>query len=564
MFVDVLVVGSGVAGLSAALAAARHGRVVLASKAALAESNTRYAQGGIAAALSPDDSPDQHVRDTLVAGAGLCDETVVRTVAERAPEALRELAGLGMRFDGGIDRPRLGREGGHGVARVAHAGGDATGFELERALLARLPETPAIRAKERLFLVDLLTGEDGGEVLGGLFRDEDGDLEVVRAGATVLATGGACQVFRESTNSTVATGDGMAAAFRAGAILRDLEFVQFHPTVLYAAGAARFLITEAVRGAGGRLLDRHGVRFMEAVHPLGDLAPRDVVVRGMLRRLAETGDTHVYLDMTHLGAAEGSKRFPGVFRMCASVGLDPARDFLPVRPSAHYFVGGIRADLDGATSLPGLYACGEAAATGLHGANRLASNSLLEGLVLGPRAGEAAGRLAATRDDRRPAAVRFESPGPPAAGIDTEDVRAALRSLMGRRAGPSRDGTGLADAGWAIDGWARYVLGREFRDPKGWELQNMLLLSRLVVAAAFAREESRGTHERTDFPRREDPRWEGRIELRRGAEPRFVPLAGEAATVLGQAAARGPSPGGVVPAGTASGGTASGGREAAR
>jgi L-aspartate oxidase len=532
VFVDVLVVGSGVAGLSAALAAARHGRVILASKADLAESNTRWAQGGIAAALGPGDSPEQHVLDTLAAGAGLCDEAVVRAVAFRAPEALREAASLGMRFDGGIETPFLGREGGHAVARVAHAGGDATGLELERALLGRLPGASAVRPRERLFLVDLLTAEDGGEVLGGLFHDEDGDLEVIRSGATVLATGGACQVFRESTNSAVATGDGMAAAFRAGAVLRDLEFVQFHPTVLYAAGAARFLITEAVRGAGGRLVDRHGRGFMEKVHPLGDLAPRDVVVRGMLRRLAETGDTHVYLDMTHLGPEEGKRRFPGVFRICASVGLDPSRDPIPVRPSAHYFVGGVGADVDGITSLPGLYACGEAAATGLHGANRLASNSLLEGLVLGARAGEAAGRRAASRSDRRPAAVRFESPGPSAAGIDTDDVRAALRSLMGRRAGPERDGTGLADAGWAIDGWARYVLGREFRDPRGWELQNMLLLSRLLVAAAGLREESRGTHERTDFPRREDARWRGRIEFRRGEEPRFLPLEPEGAAAL--------------------------------
>jgi L-aspartate oxidase len=522
--VDVLVIGSGVAGLSAALSAARHGRVALASKAVLAESNTRSAQGGIAAALGPDDSPERHVKDTMAAGAGLCDEAVVREVASRAPEVLRDLAAQGMRFDGGIEAPRLGREGGHGVARVAHAGGDATGFELERSLLARLPDRGSLRPRERLFLVDLLAGEDGEGVLGGLFRDEHGKREVIRAGATILATGGACQVYRESTNSPVATGDGMAAAFRCGAVLRDLEFVQFHPTVLYAAGAARFLITEAVRGAGGRLVDRQGARFMEALHPQGDLAPRDVVVRGMLRRLAETGDTHVFLDMTHLGAEEGRRRFPGVFRICASVGLDPSRDPIPVRPSAHYFVGGIRADLDGATTVPGLYACGEAASTGLHGANRLASNSLLEGLVLGARAGEAAGRRAAALADRRPAAVRFESPGPAASGIDTDDVRASLRSLMARRAGPQRDAAGLADAAATIDGWSRYVLAREFRGPRGWELQNMLTLSRLLVAAAAAREESRGAHERLDFPRREDERWRGRIELRRGEGPRFVPL----------------------------------------
>jgi L-aspartate oxidase len=524
VFVDVLVVGSGVAGLSAALAAARHGRVMVASKAALGESNTRHAQGGVAAALGGDDDTGRHLQDTLEAGAGLCDEEVVRFVVESAPGAIRGLAAIGMRFDGGTGSPRLGREGGHSRSRVAHAGGDATGEELDRALLARAAATDRVRTREEFFLLDLLNGGEGGEILGGLFRDADGKLEVVRAGATVVATGGACQVYRESTNSPVATGDGIAAAYRAGAVLRDLEFVQFHPTVLYAAGAARFLVTEAVRGAGARLVDRGGTRFMEPVHPLADLAPRDVVVRAILRRLAASGDTHVYLDMTHLDPAEARRRFPGVFRTCAAVGLDPSTDPIPVRPSAHYFIGGVRTDLDGASSLPGLYACGEAAASGLHGANRLASNSLLEGLVLGARAGDAAGRRAASRDATRPTAAHFGSPGPPAEGIDTEDVRAALRSLMGRRAGPERDGTGLEDAGWAIDGWARYVLGREFGDSRGWELQNMLLLSRLLVASAHMRRESRGTHARGDCPERDDGRWRGRIEIRRGADPVFVPL----------------------------------------
>ncbi|NUQ48517.1 MAG: indolepyruvate oxidoreductase subunit beta, partial [Phycisphaerae bacterium] len=298
---------------------------------------------------------------------------------------------------------RLGREGGHSRARIAHSGGDATGAELERALLALVKDAKSIRCAENLFLLDLLDG-DGEGVLGGLFCSEGGDLRVVRAGATVLATGGACRLYRESTNSPGATGDGMAAAYRAGAVLRDMEFVQFHPTVLYAAGAARFLITEAVRGAGARLVDRAGRGFMDAVHPQGDLAPRDVVVRGILRRLAETGDTHVFLDMTHLDPGEARRRFPGVFKTCSSVGLDPGVDPIPVRPSAHYFIGGVRTDLDGATNLPGLYACGEAASSGLHGANRLASNSLLEGLVLGERAGDAAGRSAATRAERKPAA----------------------------------------------------------------------------------------------------------------------------------------------------------------
>jgi L-aspartate oxidase len=526
VFVDTLVVGSGVAGVSAALAAARHGRVLLATKGPAEESNTRYAQGGIAAAVGPGDSPERHLADTLEAGAGLCDGEVAAFVAGRAPEAVRRVASLGMAIDGGAATPSLGREGGHALPRILHAGGDATGIELERALLASASAEPRLRVRENLFLLDLLDGEPGGPVVGGLFSGPSGEPVVVRAGSVVLATGGACQVYRESTNSAVATGDGIAAAYRAGAVLRDLEFVQFHPTVLYAAGAARFLITEAVRGAGGRLVDRSGARFMERVHRLGDLAPRDVVVRGILRRLAETGDTHVYLDMSHLEAGEARRRFPGVFRTCAAVGLDPSREPIPVRPSAHYFIGGVRTDLDGRSSLPGLFACGEAAASGLHGANRLASNSLLEGLVLGERAGEAAGRAAASVRPGAPAAARFPSPGPSAEGIDVEDARAALRSLMGRRAGPERDGPGLDDAGWAIDGWARYGLGREFRERRGWELQNMLLLARLLVASARMREESRGTHARSDRPDRDDGRWRVRIEHRRGEAPVLAPLAG--------------------------------------
>jgi L-aspartate oxidase len=523
--VDVLVVGSGVAGLSAALAASRHGRVMVAAKTSLEESNTRAAQGGIAAALGPDDSPERHLRDTVEAGGGLCDPEVAAFVVAGAPAAVREAAALGASFDGGVETPRLGREGGHSRSRIAHAGGDATGLELDRALLARVRSEGSIRTRDHAFLLDLVDGGEGEGILGGLFADADGELSMVRAGATILATGGACQVYRESTNSPVATGDGIAAAYRAGAVLRDLEFVQFHPTVLYAAGAARFLVTEAVRGAGARLVDRAGNGFMQRFHEQGDLAPRDVVVRGILRRLAETGETHVYLDMTHLDGEEARRLFPGVFKTCASVGLDPSEHPIPVRPSAHYFIGGVRTDLDGQTCLPGLHACGEAASSGLHGANRLASNSLLEGLVLGARAGDAAGRRAAGKEARRATAANFASPGPAAEGIDIEDVRASLRSLMGRCAGPERDGTGLADAGWALDGWARYVLGRRFRDARGWELQNMLLLSRLLVDAAGMRQESRGAHQRRDFPERDDGRWRGRIELRRGREPSLVPLA---------------------------------------
>ncbi|MHC4821473.1 MAG: L-aspartate oxidase [Planctomycetota bacterium] len=516
-------IGSGIAGIAAALAASEHGRVLVVSKGPLDEGNTRWAQGGIAAAVGSSDAPAEHLEDTLTAGAGLCAAEVAEYVVEKAPDAMERLLQWGVGFDRDDDGElRLGREGGHRSARILHAGGDATGREVERALLARVEGVETIRTRSEAFLVDLL--DDDGRIVGALLSTASGELRIVRAGATILATGGACRMYRETTNSSVVTGDGIAAAFRAGAVVQDLEFVQFHPTVLYAAGAARFLITEAVRGAGARLTDRDGSPFMDDIHPLADLAPRDVVVRASLARMAETGATNVFLDMTHLATEESRRRFPGVFATCAAVGLDPSTDRIPVRPSAHYFIGGVRTDVGGSSSVPGLWACGETSSSGLHGANRLASNSLLEGLVLGTRAGDSAGRFAADRASADAASVTLPAPGPDADPLDLDDVRNALRSLMGRRAGPQRTGTGLEDARWAIDGWSRYILGRTFRDTAAWELQNLMLLAGLLVTAAGRREESRGTHQRDDFPATDDERWRGRLELRRGEAPRFVPL----------------------------------------
>jgi L-aspartate oxidase len=522
VFTDVLVIGSGVAGCSAALTASESARVLLVSKGRLDEGNTLYAQGGIAAAVGPGDATFEHGEDTLVAGAGLCDEDVVKRVVDGAPDAMQRLRAMGVTFDGNSLGPSLGREGGHGRSRILHSGGDATGRELEQVLLRNVNSRKNIRVREGAFLLDLVSGPEG--VAGAVFQVGPGDLRIVRAGATILATGGACRVFRESTNAATSTGDGMAAAYRAGAMLRDLEFVQFHPTVLYVAGAARLLLTEAVRGGGARLIDGDGRSIMDGVHPQGDLAPRDIVVRAMLERMVERGDTHVFLDMRHMDKASSRTRFPGLFRTCEGVGLDPSTQPLPVRPSAHYFIGGVGVGTNGATSLDRLYACGEVSASGLHGANRLASNSLLEGLVLGREAGRAAAALAGATRTAPTIATSADGCGALAEGIDVPDALAALRSLCARLAGPLRDGSGLSSAASAIEGWSGYLLHRTFSGVDGWELQNLLLVAGLMVDASRRREESRGTHHRSDFPQRDDLRWRGRLEYTRGQEPRFVPL----------------------------------------
>ena len=388
---NVLVVGSGIAGLRAAVEAAKYGKVIILTKRQASESNTDYAQGGVAAVLSPADSIDDHVRDTLIAGAGLCDEEVVRHVVTTGPGLVRELIDWGAQFDRDDGQLLFTQEGGHSKARIIHAHGDATGHEIERAALAKAASEKNITMVEYAYVVDVLTN-DGAAV--GVLAYVDGRLQAFYAGAVIMASGGACHVYRESTNPDTATGDGIAMAYRAGATLSDLEFVQFHPTTLYIAGASRTLISETVRGEGGRLIDRFDVHFMPNYHPLGDLAPRDIVSRGIIRQMQATHDTNVYLDLRHLDKERILKRFPKLAELTALFDIDIAKDVIPVRPSAHYFCGGIRTDMKGATDVPGLYACGEAASTGLHGANRLGSNSLLEGLVFGWSAGRAAGEAA--------------------------------------------------------------------------------------------------------------------------------------------------------------------------
>jgi L-aspartate oxidase len=503
IFADTLVIGSGVAGLRAALAAAEHGEVIVVAKDDLEKSNTAWAQGGIAAVLAPDDTAEEHIADTLAAGAGLCVENTVHTLVAEGPREVEHLVSLGMRFDRGADGElALTREGGHARRRIVHTDGDATGRELSRALLAACRAHPRIRLFDRCFALDLLTagtaarGDD--RVLGAITHHPKYGLQIIWARATVLACGGIGQLWRETTNSRIATGDGIAMAWRAGASVADLEFAQFHPTALYVAGAGRSLISEAVRGEGAHLVDKAGRRFMDGRHPLAELAPRDVVSRGIVEHLAQTQEPNVFLDARGLGTAGFRARFPGLFDLLKGYGIDPGSTPIPVMPAAHYTIGGVWTDLDGRTNVPGLFAAGEAACNGLHGANRLASNSLLEGLVFGRRAGLAA----ATADGAIRGDIRINSDIRPSdkGELDLVDVRSSLRSAMWRNVGIVRTGNRLADALDMIHFWCRYSLDKIFDDLGGWEIQNMLSCAALVTAAALAREESRGTHTRTDFP----------------------------------------------------------------
>ncbi len=500
IFTDVLVVGGGVAGLRAGVAAAEHGaEVIVLSKTDLSQTNTAWAQGGIASVMERGDSFGAHIADTLTAGAGLCDAPVVRRVVEDGPARVRECLAWGMELDRAADGSlSVGREGGHSARRVYHAGGDATGAELERCLAERARGLAGVRLFEQCFLLDFVTanGEPGSRVLGAITHHPRFGLQMIWARATVLASGGAGVVFRETTNPHAATGDGLAAAYRAGVEVADMGFMQFHPTVLYLPGAARSLISEAVRGEGAHLLDSSGRRFMVEVHELAELAPRDVVSQAIVRQIARQGGQHVTLDCRHIEDFAG--RFPGITALLARFDLDPAQHLIPVHPAAHYTVGGARADETGRTNLPGLFAVGEVSCSGLHGANRLASNSLLEGLVLGAIAGETAasngealGKPAKIVSDIRPS-VHGE--------IDLLDVRSSLRSAMWRNVGIERTGSKLRDAVEMFDFWGRYTLDKIFDEPAGWETQNMLLVGALMARSALWREESRGCHARDDFP----------------------------------------------------------------
>lgn len=514
-FTDVLVIGGGLAGMRAAVEIDASLTVLVVTKDAWTESNSNYAQGGIAGVIDPSDSFQEHVDDTLAAGGPLCDREVVEMVIEDAPHRIHELINWGTVFDSGdTGELLLGREGGHGRNRILHAFGDATGREIMRAVIEHVTGLPNVRMWKDTFTLDLLVDE--GVCRGAIAWNNGRGKTYVWAKQTVLCTGGAGQVYRETTNPPVATGDGHAMAYRAGAQLRDMEFMQFHPTVLYIAGSSRSLITEAMRGEGARLIDAFGKRFMPGYDDRAELAPRDVVAQAIVSQMEITRRPHVYLDLSHLDPDFVRKRFPGIVSICQEFGIDIATDPIPVRPGAHYLVGGVKIDSEGRTTLPGLLAAGEVTSSGLHGANRLASNSLLEGLVFGRLAGAAACRAAAEMPDNLTAlAIGNEQAPQPSEPLDVADIRNSLKSLMWRAAGVRRTQSGLEDAISSIESWCHYVLARQFADSEGWELQNMLVVAHMMICAAREREESRGVHLRSDFPETDDDHWCRHIELRR-------------------------------------------------
>lgn len=514
-FTDCLVIGAGVAGLRAAIEAASAGSVTLVCKGSLEDSNTWNAQGGIAAVLRSEDSFDSHIADTLATGGGLCDPEIVKKVVHEAPALVRELVNWGTEFDrvdGAIDATR---EGGHTHSRVIHSHGDSTGRGIAEGLLKKLRASAGIRTFEKFFVIDLLTGENN-ECLGAIGVRSSGSLQIIWSARTILATGGAGRLYRETTNPENATADGLAMAYRAGAVLRDLEFMQFHPTTLYIAGASRALITETLRGEGAILRDRSGTAFMKDYHPDAELAPRDVVSRAILDRMLKTGSTHVHLDIRHFDKQHFQKRFPLISELCDSFDIDVSRDMIPVRPSAHYMIGGVKADRNAATNIPNLYVCGEVASSGLHGANRLGSNSLLEGLVFG----KIAGRAAAGDLQRRDPHLHHQSfvvdiPPSDRSRLDTEDVRNSLRALMWRNVGITRQENHLIEAQEIIRFWQRYVMDKVFETPFGWECQNMLTVALLMARSAQFRNESRGVHFRQDYPEKDDKNFSKHIELSR-------------------------------------------------
>src|SRR5438132_701057 len=505
-FTDILAIGAGIAGLRAALEVPASLRVLVITKDQIEQSNSRYAQGGIAGVVAPEVRFENHIEDTLTAGAGLCDRDIVELVVREAPNQINDLIRWGTHFDEENGRLALTREGGHSHRRIVHALGDATGHEVMRAVIAKAQQQDNITIWDKTFTVDLLSHED--VCAGALVHQPGRGNLLIWAKQTILASGGAGMVYRETTNPPVATGDGMAAAYRAGAELRDMEFMQFHPTVLYVAGSSRYLISEAVRGEGAFLRDKQGVRFMLDVDERAELAPRDVVAQAIFRCMDRTQHPNVYLDLSHLDPEMVRQRFPGIEGVCRSFGLDITRDPIPVRPGAHYMIGGVTVDAQGRTTLPGLWAAGEVSSSGLHGGNRLASNSLLEGLVFGASCGRGAALAAAAIPDAftmPPVSYAHEPTADET--LDVGDVTDALRSLMVRKMGIVRDRAALQEAQQTVAFWCRYAQARTFASQAGWELQNLLTVARLMIWAAWQREESRGVHYRSDFPDRDDDRW---------------------------------------------------------
>ncbi len=501
---DFLVVGAGVAGLRAAIELAPAGKVVVLAKKEVTDSNTQWAQGGIAAALSDEDEISLHLQDTLIAGDGLCNLEAAKILVEDAPARIEELIQWGTEFDRQGTKLTFGREGAHSRSRILHAHGDSTGREILRTLYAKAKTLKNISICEFEFSTDLLLQD--GRACGIQAIGKMGDQRRIASSAVLFATGGMGQLYRNTTNPAVATGDGVAMAFRAGAQISDMEFIQFHPTALYLKNAPRFLLSEALRGEGAYLRNAELDRFMPKYHPLGELAPRDSVARAIVHELeiSPSKEPVVYLDMTHLDSKKMKSRFPRIYATCMQYNVDMTSEFIPVRPAAHYAMGGIRTDTEGRTTLPGLYAAGEAAATGVHGANRLASNSLLEGLVFGARAGRT------MREELRSRSVKPESQAAKATTDGQTETSAEgtiqqIQDLMWKDAGIVRTGTELKSAILRLEDLRSRTMQPKTR--RGHEAQNLVTAGMLVARSALAREESRGAHYRTDFPDHNDAKF---------------------------------------------------------
>jgi L-aspartate oxidase len=527
---DYLVIGSGVAGVRAAIELSQAGTVLVLAKSDLSESATAYAQGGIAVALSDEDEIGLHEQDTLNAGDGLCRPDVVALLVEEGPKYITQLIEWGTEFDRAGTKLAFTREAAHSRSRILHAQGDSTGREISRALLSRAHTIPHLHMRAHAFTTELML--ESGRAVGVRFVDEtDHSLHEVRAGAILLATGGLGQLFRETTNPDLATGDGMAIAYEAGAVLSDMEFVQFHPTALAIKGAPRFLLSEALRGEGGILRNINLERFMKRYHEAQELAPRDVVARAIVSEMHKTDSQHVYLDMTEKPKEFLEKRFPRIYATCLSYGLDLSSDLAPVSPAAHFMMGGVQTDLWGRTSIPGVYAAGETAATGVHGANRLASNSLLEGLVFGARSG-----IAMAKDAPGSKKKQLNMPGSPvpkpgkangatAAAQKAKPAASAalqkVREVMWKQVGILRNGKELKAALDCLKSMDVALAGKNGRCDH--ELKNLRALGALIARCALAREESRGSHYRSDFPYRDDDKFQSHSQISCHHDPSFEP-----------------------------------------
>jgi len=509
---DFLVIGSGVAGLRAALDLSREGRVIMLTKGHPLQSASIFAQGGVAVALSEEDDVAIHLTDTVKAGHGLCRREAVRVLVEEGPDRIQELIRWGAKFDKAGGKFAFAREAAHSRSRILRARGDATGNEMVRVLMAQAHRQKRIHRMDFHFTVDLVV--EDGRCCGAVVLDEhSGEQFILPAKAVVLSTGGAGQIYARTTNPPNATGDGMAMAFRAGALLQDMEFVQFHPTALYLPSSPPFLLSEAMRGEGGQLRNHKGEAFMPRYHPLGAMAPRDIVARAIWAEMAATKSRHVYLDVTHLGADFVKRRFPTIYSTCLRYDIDITEEWIPVSPSAHYMMGGVWTDLNGATTLPGLFAAGEVACSGVHGANRLASNSLLEGLVFGMRAGVAAvawaarqavpdlsGQVAALRQALK---HRLD---------DTEKMRNSLRRTMWGQVGIIRSRESLVRATAQLSRW-EHMISKSFAGRADLEVKNMVQVAHCVAEAALWRENSVGAHFRSDIPESKRPGWKQHSQL---------------------------------------------------